>query len=211
MADRRPAVSAPVGVTTHPDWDDGVLEALYEAAFSQPGAEIIGVLVGLRSQTAAPPRIAAMIPASTARYPQRAALDHAAWAYIHSTMARYYVGLDTVGWWVSRPGPDTQLNEVELAAAGDLFARPGQVGFVFDSRHRSAALYGWYDGRYRRIHEGPIPRGLTLARPTGSPWPLALTAVGLGLAIGLIGWLTTGQPGLMLATIASYEPSTLTH
>ncbi len=191
--------AALAGIAANPDWDEGVLEALYEAAFSQPGAEIIGVLVGLRSQTAAPPRIAAMIPASTARFPQRAALDHSAWAYIHSTMARYYAGLDTVGWWVSRPGPDTHLDEHELAAAGSLFTRPGQIGFVFDSQHRSAALYGWHDGHYHRLHEGPIPRRLTRARPTGSPWPLALSAVGIGVAMGVLVWFAAGQPGLMLA------------
>ena len=182
-----------------PEWDDGVLQALYEAAFSKPHAEIVGVLVGLASQTSVPPRIAAMIPASTARAPERAQLDHQAWAYIHSMMARYYAGLDIVGWWVSRPGPDTALDGADLAAAAELFARPNQFGFVFDSRHRQAALYGWHEGRYVRIQEQPVPRQLT--RPpavVASPLRPAVTAFGVGVVMGVAGWIAAGSPGLAL-------------
>ncbi len=185
--------NAPVG----PEWEEGVLQALYEAAFSQPGAEIVGVLVGQPSRTAMPPRIAAMIPASTARSPERAQLSHEAWAYIHATMARYYAGLDIVGWWVSRPGPDAKLDTAELAAAGESFARPSQFGFVFDSLHRRAALYGWQEGRYMRIHEGPVPRRLTRPRAiSASPLRPALTAFGLGAGMGIAGWIAAGRPGL---------------
>ena len=138
-----------------------------------------------------------MIPASTARFPEHAQLSHEAWAYIHSTMARYYSGLNIVGWWVSRPGPDTSLDSAELTAAGELFARPNQFGFVFDSRHRQAALYGWQDGRYVCVHEGPVPRRLT--RPPArrsDPLRRALGTFGVGLGAGLLGWLATGRPGL---------------
>lgn len=178
-----------------------MLRALYDAAFSQPGAEIVGVLVGQPSHTSAPPRIAAMIPASTARFPERAQLDHEAWAYIHATMARYYAGLNIVGWWVSRPGPDANLAQAELLAAGESFARPSQFGFVFDSRHRQAALYGWHDGRYVRIHEGPVPRRLTRPHATRRAGPLrpALMSFGLGVGMGIVGWLAAGRPGLSLA------------
>jgi hypothetical protein len=185
--------TSPIG----PAWEEGVLQALYDAAFSQPGAEIVGVLVGQPSRTTVPPRIAAMIPASTARFPERAQLGHEAWAYIHATMARYYGGLDIVGWWVSRPGPDAALDKSELDAAGESFARPNQFGFVFDSQHRRAALYGWHDGRYARIHEGPVPRRLTRPRAvSASPLRPALTAFGLGAGMGIAGWLAAGRPGL---------------
>lgn len=180
-----------------PEWEEGVLRALYEAAFSQPEAEIVGVLVGQPSRSETPSRIAAMIPASTARLPKRAQLGHEAWAYIHATMARYYAGLDIVGWWISRPGPDADLDRAELEAAGEFFARPSQFGFVFDSRHRRAALYGWQEGRYVRIHEEPVPRRLT--RPSArrvSPLRPALTAFGLGAGAGIAGWLAAGSPGL---------------
>ncbi len=181
-----------------PEWDEGVLQALYDAAFSKPGSEIVGVLVGQPSRTSVAPRISAMIPASTARHPQRAQLNHEAWAYIHATMARYYMGLDIVGWWISRPGPDTKLDRAELESASEWFARPSQFGFVFDSRHRQAALYGWYDGRYVCIHEGPVPRRLTRPRITAATNPLrpALAAFGLGLAAGIAAWLAAGDPGL---------------
>lgn len=180
-----------------PEWEEGVLRALYDAAFSQPGAEIVGVLVGQPSRTPVPPRIAAMIPASTARYPERAHLNHEAWAYIHATMARYYSGLDIVGWWVSRPGPNAVLDSSELEAAGESFARPNQFGFVFDSKHRQAAFYGWREGRYACVREEPVPRRLTGPRPrAASAWRSSLAAFGLGAGMGLAGWLAAGRPGL---------------
>jgi hypothetical protein len=183
-----------------PEWDEGVLQALYDAAFSKPGAEIVGVLVGHPSRTSVPSRIAAMIPASTARYPERAQLNHQAWAYIHSTMARYYPGLDIVGWWISRPGPDTELDHEELRVAGEWFARPHQFGFVFDSRHRQAALYGWHGGRYVGIHKGPVPSRLTRPRATAaSPLRIVLATFGGGVAVGVAGWLAVGSPDLALA------------
>jgi hypothetical protein len=190
------------GVLARPDWDAGVLQALYKAAFSEPGAEIVGVLVGHRSHTRVPPRIAAMIPASKARFPERAHLNHEAWAYIHATMARYYAGLEIVGWWVSRPGPDTVLERAELVAAGESFARPNQFGFVFDSEHRRVAFYGWQHGAYVRVQEEPIPRRLT-APPEADQKVLrpAIRAVVLGVAMGVAGWLAAGRPGLSLASM----------
>jgi hypothetical protein len=145
-----------------------------------------------------------MIPASTARFPERAQLNHEAWAYIHATMARYYGGLDIVGWWVSRPGPDADLDESELVAAGESFARPNQFGFVFDSRHRRAVLYRWDQGRYVRVQEGLIPRQLTRPSTTGTaPLRAALTAVGFGVALGIAAWIAAGRPGLSLAFTVS--------
>lgn len=185
-----------------PEWDAGVLHALYEAAFSKPSSEIVGVLVGHPSRTSMPQRISAMIPASSARAPEHAQLNHEAWAYVHSMMARYYPGLDIVGWWVSRPGPDTKLGHAELEAAAESFARPNQFGFVFDSRHRRAALYGWDDGRYVYIQEQLVPRQLTRAPARlASPLRPAVTAFGLGLGLGIVGWLAAGSPGLATAVM----------
>jgi hypothetical protein len=180
-----------------PEWDPGVLGALYEVAFGEPEAEIIGVLVGVLSRTGTPARIAAMIPASSAQQPGHAQLDHVAWAYVHSTMARYYAGFEIVGWWVSRPGPDTELEQAELQAAGEWFARPTQFGFVFDSRHRCAALYGLHEGRYVRIYEEPVPRHLTrpVERAAGAARG-ALATFAFGVAAGVAGWLIAGRPGL---------------
>jgi hypothetical protein len=190
-----------------PEWDEGVLQALYEAAFSKPDSEIVGVLVGHPSRTSMPQRISAMIPASTARAPEHAQLNHQAWAYIHSTMARYYAGLNIVGWWVSRPGPDTKLGQAELDAAAESFARPNQFGFVFDSQHRRAALYSWHDGRYVHIHEQLVPRRLTRAPArVASPLRPALTAFGLGLGLGIAGWLAAGSPGLTVALMRTNWP-----
>jgi len=198
---REPAL-APHSPLPAPQWDEGVLDALYEAAFSQPGAEIVGVLVGASSQTSVAARIAAMIPASSARFPERAQLDHQAWAYIHASMARYYPGLEIVGWWMSRPGPNTELEQSELDAAGESFARPSQFGFVFDSHHRRAALYGWQQGTYVRMHEASVPRRLTRARDSGSKQLRPVVgAMGMGVAMGLIAWLASGKPGLSLAPL----------
>jgi hypothetical protein len=189
--------------TFGPQWDEGVLQALYDAAFSQPGAEVVGVLVGQTSRTSVPPRIAAMIPASTARSPEPAQLDHEAWSYIHATMARYYAGFEIVGWWMSRPGPGTALGQAELDAAGQSFAHPDQFGFVFDSQHRRAALYGWRDGGYVRLQEGVLPRRLTRPVPKqAGPLRAVFTAVGMGATIGLAGWLAAGKPGLSIASLS---------
>jgi hypothetical protein len=202
---RRPGVNATIGAGAHPplpEWEEGVLQALYEAAFSKPDAEIVGVLVGHPSRTSIPQRISAMIPASTAHAPEHAQLDHQAWAYIHAMMGRHYTGLAIVGWWVSRPGPDTSLGRAELEAAAESFARPNQFGFVFDSRHRRAALYGWHEGRYIYMHEQLVPRRLTRA-PTRPASPLrpALMAFGFGLTLGIAGWLAAGSPGLAVALV----------
>jgi proteasome lid subunit RPN8/RPN11 len=198
-AHARPPAGPRGAALAAPEWDEGVLQALYEAAFSKPDAEIVGVLVG-HGSTGSSPRISAMIPASTASTPAHAQLNHEAWAYVHSTMARFYSGLDIVGWWVSRPGPDTKLDSADLQAAAESFARPTQFGFVFDSRHRKAALYGWHDGGYLQIHEQLVPRQFT--RPpesTGSPTRRAWTAFGLGLGVGVAGWLAAGSPALTAA------------
>ncbi len=189
-------------LTPSPKWDEGVLYALYQAAFSKPGSEIVGVLVGHPSRTGMPARISAMIPAGSARVPAHAQLDHQAWAYIHSMMARHYAGLDIVGWWVSRPGPNTKLTRTELDAAQESFARPNQFGFVFDSRRRRAALYGWQEGHYVFLHEQLVPRRLTRSRArAASPVRPALTAFGLGLGLGIAGWLAAGSPGLTAALV----------
>jgi len=204
-----PHTTVTTGVSPRaPEWDEGVLQALYEAAFSKPDSEIVGVLVGHPSLTSMPQRISAMIPASTAPAPKHAQLNHQAWAYIHSMMARYYTGLDIVGWWVSRPGPDTKLGNAELEAAAESFARPNQFGFVFDSQHRRAALYGWHDGRYVYIHEQLVPRRFTRAPARGAnPLRPALTAFGLGLSVGIAAWLAAGSPGLTVALMHTNWPS----
>jgi proteasome lid subunit RPN8/RPN11 len=199
--DQRADLDAPFTPTSPPpEWDAGVLQSLYEAAFSKPDSEIVGVLVGQPSLTGRPRRISAMIPASTSRPPERAQLDHRAWAYVHSTMARYYGGLDIVGWWVSRPGPNTELDRPDLEAAAESFARPSQIGFVFDSQHRRAALYGWHKGRYTLLQEQLVPRRLTRAPGRGArSLQPALLAFCLGLGLGIAGWLAAGSPALTAA------------
>jgi hypothetical protein len=117
-------------------------------------------------------------------------------------MARYYTGLEILGWWISRPGPDTKLEYAELEAAAESFDRPHQFGFVFDSLHRRASLYRRQDGHYVHIQEQSVPRELTRppVRLTIALRP-AVTAFGLGVLMGLAGWLVAGRPGLTLALL----------
>jgi hypothetical protein len=183
-----------------PQWDDGVLRALYEVAFSEEDTEAIGVLVGQLSLGPAPARIAAMIPAGKARPPERARLTHEAWAYVYDMMSRHYVGLEIVGWWLSRPGPSTDVDAGELAAAAQTFAKPGQFGFVFDSVHRRAAYYVLDMGGYRRAQEQPVPRLITRARPTRDATVRSgVAAFTGGIVLGVAAWVALGTPGLLLS------------
>ena len=183
-----------------PQWDEGVLQALYEVAFSERDTETIGVLVGQLSLGPAPARIAAMIPAGKARPPERARLNHQAWAYVYDMMTRHYGGLEIVGWWLSRPGPSTDVDGDELSAAAQTFAKPGQFGFVFDSVHRRAAYYVLDVGGYRRAQEQPVPRQITRARPTrDATVRTGVTAFTGGVLLGVAAWVALGAPGLLLS------------
>jgi hypothetical protein len=183
-----------------PQWDEGVLQALYEVAFSEKDTETIGVLVGQLSMGPAPARIAAMIPAGKARPPERARLTHQAWAYVYDMMSRHYGRLEIVGWWLSRPGPSTDVDAGELAAAAQTFAKPGQFGFVFDSVHRRAAYYVLDVGGYRRAHEQPVPRQITRARPTRDATVRSgATVFTGGVVLGVAAWVALGAPGLLLS------------
>src|SRR5438105_1623989 len=89
------------------EWDAGLLKALYELVFSAPDRELAGVLVGVPSEESSSgmPFIRAAIPATQGFIPGQASLFvHQTWAQIHATMGRHYPGLETVGWYVSRPG-----------------------------------------------------------------------------------------------------------
>ncbi len=187
MATVQPSiVDAPV------DWDAGVLKALYELVFSTPDRELAGVLVGVPSAGSETglPLIRAAIPATQGFMPGQASLFvHQTWAQVHATMARYYGGLEAVGWYVSRPGQGTGLTESDVLNHQRWFARRDQVLLVVDSLSHHAALYAWSNGRLVRVTEGAVARRYT--RPPRPGLPVAgigLLAV-LGIAIGIVAFL----------------------
>jgi len=187
MATVQPSIAeAPV------DWDAGVLKALYELVFSMPDREVAGVLVGVPPEGNATglPFVRAAIPATHGFMPGQASLFvHQTWAHVHATMARYYAGLEAVGWYVSRPGQGTGLTEADILNHRRWFARPDHVLLVVDSLSHQAAVYAWSGGQLVRVTEGAVARRYT--RPPRPGFPLAgvgLLAV-LGVAIGIIAFV----------------------
>lgn len=161
-----------------PDWDSELLYALYQLVFSSPDREVAGVLVGSpadQSETGLPV-VRAAIPATQSFVPGEASMfAYMTWAHVHEAMARYYAGLETVGWYVSRPGRGTGLTPQDVANHARWFGRPGQILLVVDSLSHRAALYGYGPGGLVPLTEGPVARRYT--HPAKPRFPLAATGV----------------------------------
>jgi proteasome lid subunit RPN8/RPN11 len=174
------------------EWDTGLLKALYELVFSQPDREVAGVLVGIRPDDSESglPFIRAAIPTTQGFMPGQAALFvHETWAHVHATMGRYYRGLETVGWYVSRPGCGTAPTEADVLNHGRWFSRADQVLMIVDSSTHQAAVYAWSRGRLARLTAGPIARRYTRApRPTFPLAGLSVLAL-LGIVMGVIAFV----------------------
>ncbi len=175
------------------DWDSELLRALYQLVFSSPDREVAGVLVGSpaeQSETGLPV-VRAAIPATQGFVPGEASMfAHITWAHINETMARYYPGLETVGWYVSRPGHGTGLIPQDVANHARWFGRPGQILLVVDSLSHRAALYADGRGGLVQLTEGPVARRYTHAPKPGFPYAatgvLALGGVTFGALAFLI-------------------------
>jgi hypothetical protein len=180
------------------EWDDGLLKVLYGLVFSAPDREVAGVLVGVPPEGSRTglPLVRAAIPATQGFIVGQAALFvHQTWAQVHATMARHYPGLETVGWYVSRPGQGTALTQADALNHRRWFSRPDQILFVVDSTAHRAAIYAWGSGRLVKVTEGPIARRYT--RPPRPRFPVAgisLLAV-LGVALGAIGFIVAQALG----------------
>ncbi len=193
MATVQPSISdAPV------DWDAGVLKALYELVFSVPDREVAGVLVGMPPAVSGTglPFVRAAIPATQGFVPGQASLFvHQTWSQVHGTMARYYAGLEAVGWYVSRPGRGTGLTEADILNHRRWFARSDQILLVVDSLNHKAAVYAWSGAQLVRVTEGAVSRRYT--RPPRPGFPIAglgLLAV-LGMTIGIIAFVIAQAMG----------------
>jgi hypothetical protein len=172
------------------DWDSEVLRALYQLVFAAPDRELAGVLVGSSDSGSGLPVVRAAIPATQGFAPGDASMfAYVTWAHVHAAMARYYPGLDTVGWYISRPGNGTGLRPEDLANQRRWFDRSGQILLVVDSLSHRAALYGYHDGRLTALTEGPVARRYT--HPPRPRYPVA--GVGVlavsGVAFGAFSFL----------------------
>jgi hypothetical protein len=163
------------------DWDSEVLRALYQLVFAAPDRELAGVLVGSSDSGSGLPVVRAAIPATQGFAPGDASMfAYVTWAHVHAAMARYYPGLDTVGWYISRPGNGTGLRPEDLANQRRWFDRSGQILLVVDSlSHR----------RLTALTEGPVARRYT--HPPRPRYPVA--GVGVlavsGVAFGAFSFL----------------------
>lgn len=174
------------------EWDAGVLKALYELVFSQPDREVAGVLVGVPAAGTENglPFVRAAIPTTQGFMPGQASLFvHETWAQVHATMARYYPGLETVGWYVSRPGLGTNPTESDILNHSRWFARRDQLLMIVDSVSHRAAMYVWDHGRLVQLTDGPIAR--RYARPPRPRFPAAGVGVLalMGIVIGIIAFV----------------------
>jgi proteasome lid subunit RPN8/RPN11 len=175
----------PARVETPVDWESDLLKALYDLLFSTPDIEVAGVLVGSPQNGSAGslPLVRAAIPATQGYAPGQAALfEHQVWAQVNATMARYYAGLEVVGWYVSRPDQGTTLTAADVTNHGRWFARPDQILMAVDSRSHHAAIYGWTPDGLTQLSEGPVARRYT--RPGRPGFPTA--GVGLLVVIGIV-------------------------
>jgi hypothetical protein len=190
--------SHPATLETPAEWDSELLRALYRLVFSAPDREVAGALVGSPPDGSAGdlPVVRAAIPATQGFAPGQASLfGHEIWAAIHDAMARHYEGLETVGWYVSRPGRGTEPTEADVANHRRWFARPEQVLLVVDSRSHRAAIYGWSAAGLVRYTEGPVARRYTRPAKPGFPLAaLALLAV-IGVVIGALAFLVVQAIG----------------
>lgn len=177
-------------VAESPDWERGVLESLYEVAFSATDREIAGVLVGVPAPAGSPSSVQAVIPASHGHTPGQAAMfSHETWAYVHQAMGRHYRGLEVVGWYVSRPGQGTALLEADLLNHQRWFTRADQILLVLDSRAYRGSLYAWANGGLRQVHEGPVARRYVRPGREGPPVAALCFLVVLGILLGAIAFL----------------------
>lgn len=179
-------------------WDSGLLKALYELVFASPDREVAGVFVGSRSEESRTglPSVRAAIPATQGFAPGQAAMfAHQTWAEVHATIARHYPGLETVGWYVSRPGRGTALEEEDLVNHTRWFSRPDQILLIVDSRTHQAAMYVWIAGELTRVTEGPVAR--RYIRPSRPRFPLAGVSLllVLGVTIGAISFIVAQAIG----------------
>lgn len=189
----------PVGVggTAASGFAPGVLSSLYEVAFSTPDREVAGVFAGNPGPSGSLPGIHAVIPAAQGTgLGQAAVFGHDVWAVVHQAMARHYVGLEIVGWFISRPGHGTDPGPADLANHSASFGQPHQVLLVLDSRAHRGALYGWHEGRLFQLHEGPVERRWT--RPPRPRAPIAAVTVlaVLGVLLGTVLFLLTQAAAL---------------
>lgn len=169
------------------NWDDGVLASLYQVAFSAPDREVAGVLVGTPSGPGLSPQIHAVIPAAEGHLRgQGSQFTHQTWAYVHQTMADHYQGLEVVGWYLSRPGGGTTLQDPEQANHLLWFSRGQQILLVLDSLTHRGALYApaGPSGRLIEVHEGPVSRRHT--RPPAQRQGRPLAALAILICLGVL-------------------------
>jgi proteasome lid subunit RPN8/RPN11 len=188
------APSASALVDAAPDWDSEVLRALYQLVFASTDREVAGVLVGSPPDPRGGglPVVRAAIPATQSFVRGEAStFAYVTWAHVHDAMARYYPGLDTIGWYVSRPGGGTALTTADLANHRRWFDRPGQIVLVVDSLSHRAALYGQEGHELVPLTEGPVARRYT--HPPRPRFPLA------GIAVLAVAGIGTGAFSFLIA------------
>jgi hypothetical protein len=184
--------TSPIAEPPTVEWNSGVLGALYELAFAAPDREVAGVLVGLapHQSPTGMPLVRAAIPVTQGFMPGQASLFvHQTWAQVHRTMGRHYPQLETVGWYVSRPGNGIAFTDADELNHSRWFAQPEQVFLLVDSVGHQAAVYGWRGNRLALLTDGTVARRGTGSQRHGTPAAAIGILIIIGAAVGAVAFI----------------------
>jgi hypothetical protein len=184
-----------------------VLSALWTSLAAAGQAVAAGVLVGGIDPAGTGPQIVGVVPTLSHGRTDEAPLDLAKWGWVHSAIERYYQGSRAIGWYLSRPGHQAQLDASALALHRSYFPSGPSVLLLVDPTSGSAALHAGADGSLelvRQLRGEPIAvaghaRGAAAVSGTSAvdrvPVSMLPIVATFGVVIGVGLWLWAGLPG----------------
>lgn len=124
-----------------------IRDRIYDHVFSNPGAEVGGVLVG-RKFDGGSQVITGSIQADMAQGDLTSlTFTHDAWTQIHATIESEHVGHDIVGWYHSHPGHGIFLSNHDAFIHQNFFSDPACLALVIDPLNGEEGMFGWTDGQ----------------------------------------------------------------
>jgi hypothetical protein len=179
-----------------------VLSALWTSVASAGKAVTAGVLVGAIDPQGTGARVIGVVPTLSHGRPGEPALDLTKWGWVHSAIDRYYAGGKAIGWYLSRPGHQAQLDETSLSLHRSYFPNGPSVLLLIDPRSGSAALHAGADGTLELVQRlrtdlaaDAAPMAPVASGSAGAASVLVPVAAAAGVVAGVGLWLWAGLPG----------------